>query len=125
MPGIGWPGLAFGCVTALGGFLRSIFDIGSFLLLGFRKSERQPPRKATAKGGLGNHVLATLPTATNAQPVFSLTNLVILVILGAIFYPLQKKLRESVSRRRRERWAEEDRLAELEREERDRPAVDG
>jgi len=66
-------------------------------------------------------VLATLPTATTAQPVFSVTNLVILVILGAIFYPLQKKLRESVSRRRRERWAEEDRLAELEREARDRP----
>ena len=53
MPGIGWPGLAFGCVTALGGFLRSIFDISSFLSLGFRKSERQWPRKATAKGGRG------------------------------------------------------------------------
>jgi hypothetical protein len=66
-------------------------------------------------------VLATLPTATTAPTFFSATNLIILVILGAIFYPLQKKLRETVSRRRRERWAEEDRLAELEREERDRP----
>ena len=63
-------------------------------------------------------MLATLQAATTAPPVFSATNL---VILGAIFYPLQKKLRESVSRRRRERWAEQDRLAELEREERDRP----
>jgi hypothetical protein len=66
-------------------------------------------------------VLATLPTATTAPPVFSATNLIILLILGAIFYPLQKKIRESVSRRRRERWAEEDRLAQLELEERDRP----
>ena len=70
-------------------------------------------------------MLATLPTATTAQPVFSVTNLVILVILGAIFYPLQKKLRESASRRRRERWAEEDRLAELERRGARPPAVDG
>jgi len=50
MPCIGRPGLAFGCVTALGIFFRSIFNVGGFLLLGFRKSERQQPRKATAKG---------------------------------------------------------------------------
>jgi hypothetical protein len=48
--GIGGPGLAFGCVTALGGFIRSIFDVGSCFSLGSRKSERQCPRKAIAKG---------------------------------------------------------------------------
>jgi hypothetical protein len=66
-------------------------------------------------------VLATLTTATSSPPVFSVTNLVILIIVAAVLYPLQKKLRETVSRRRRERWAEEDRLAELEREQQDRP----
>jgi hypothetical protein len=66
-------------------------------------------------------VLATLPTATNNPPAFSVTNLVILLVVAAVVYPLQKKLRESVSRRRRERWAEEDRLAEAELEQRDRP----
>ena len=65
-------------------------------------------------------MLATLPTA-DGPPVFSATNLVILIIVAAVLYPVQKKLRESVSRRRRERWAEEERLAELEREERDGP----
>ena len=65
-------------------------------------------------------MLATLPPA-DGPPVFSATNLVILIIVAAVLYPVQKKLRESVSRRRRERWAEEERLAELEREERDGP----
>jgi hypothetical protein len=65
-------------------------------------------------------VLATLPTA-DGPPVFNATNLVILIIVAAVLYPLQKKLRENVSRRRRERWAEEEHLAELEREERDGP----
>jgi hypothetical protein len=67
-------------------------------------------------------VFATLPTASADQPVFSVANLVILVIVAAIVYPLQKKLREVVSRRRRERWAEEDRRTELERGQADRPA---
>ena len=53
MPGIGWPGLAFGCVTALGIFFRSIFDISSFLLLGFANQsgnarERQPQKAVAA-----------------------------------------------------------------------------
>ena len=69
-------------------------------------------------------MLATLATATSNPPAFSVTNLVILLVVGAIVYPLQKKLRQNVSRRRRERWAEEDRLAELAREEQDRKGPD-
>ena len=70
-------------------------------------------------------MLATLPTATSEQTFFSVTNLVIFIVVAAIFYPLQKKLRETVSRRRRERWAEEDRLAGREPgDEGDRPAGD-
>jgi hypothetical protein len=67
-------------------------------------------------------VFATLTTATAEQPVFSVANLVILIVVAAILYPLQKKLRQVVSRRRRERWAEEDRRANLERGSADRPA---
>jgi flagellar biosynthesis/type III secretory pathway M-ring protein FliF/YscJ len=59
-------------------------------------------------------VLATLPTATTEQTVFSVTNLVILIVVAAVFYPLQKKLRETVSRRRRERWEAEERDAQRE-----------
>ncbi len=62
-------------------------------------------------------MLATLATATSNQPTFSVTNLIILIVVAAVVYPLQKKLRESVSRRRKEQWAEKDRLADLEREE--------
>lgn len=69
-------------------------------------------------------MLATLATATSNPPAFSVTNLLILLVVGAIVYPLQKKLRQNVSRRRRERWAEEDRLAELAREEQDRKGPD-
>ena len=64
-------------------------------------------------------MFATLTTATAEQPVFSVANLVILIVVAAILYPLQKKLRQVVSRRRRERWAEEDRRANLERDGRD------
>ena len=67
-------------------------------------------------------MLATLQAATTAPPVFSVANLVILIVVAAILYPLQKKLRQVVSRRRRERWAEEDRRADLERGPADRPA---
>ena len=38
-------------------------------------------------------MFATLPAASADQPVFSVANLVILVIVAAIVYPLQKKLR--------------------------------
>ena len=69
-------------------------------------------------------MLATLATATSNPPAFSVTNLLILLVVGAIVYPLQKKLRQNVSRGRRERWAEEDRLAELAREEQDRKGPD-
>lgn len=69
-------------------------------------------------------MLATLPTATTDQTFFSVTNLVILIVVAAIFYPLQKKLRETVSRRRRERWAEEEGRTERDPDERDRPSGD-
>lgn len=68
-------------------------------------------------------VLASVPAAAQ-QPVLSLTNLIILGIVAVVVYPLQKKLRETISRRRLERWAEEDRQAELEREEQDAPPSD-
>ena len=68
-------------------------------------------------------MLAFLPAAAQ-QPIFPVQNLIILAIVAAVVYPLQKKLRETVSRRRRERWAEEDRLAELERRKHDAPPSD-
>jgi hypothetical protein len=61
-------------------------------------------------------VHSTMAAAAADQPVFSATNLIILLVAAAIFYPLQKKVRDVVSRRRRERWAEQDRLAEMERD---------
>ena len=53
MPCIGRPGLAFGCVTALGIFFRSIFDISSSLSLGSANQsgnarERQPQKAVAA-----------------------------------------------------------------------------
>ena len=57
-------------------------------------------------------VLVTLSSANGTTSTFSWTNLIILLVVAAIFYPLQKKLRDTVSRRRKERWAEEDRRAE-------------
>ena len=53
-------------------------------------------------------VLAALPVATSDQPGFSFTNLLILLAVIAVFYPVQKKIREVASRRRRERWAQEE-----------------
>ncbi len=53
-------------------------------------------------------VLAALPVATSNQPGFSFTNLLILAVVIAVFYPVQKKIREVASRRRRERWAQEE-----------------
>lgn len=65
-------------------------------------------------------VLATLPVAAPEQTGFSFTNLLILAVVIAVLYPVQKKIRETASRRRRERWAEEDRAAEqLRRRDRD------
>ncbi|GAA2742921.1 hypothetical protein GCM10009868_14800 [Terrabacter aerolatus] len=69
-------------------------------------------------------MLATLATATPDQTFFSVTNLVIFIVVAAIFYPLQKKLRETVSRRRRERWAQEDQLAGRERDDSDHPPTE-
>jgi Sec-independent protein translocase protein TatA len=57
-------------------------------------------------------VLATLPVAAPSQPGFSFANLLILAVVVAVLYPVQKKIREVASRRRRERWAREDAEAE-------------
>jgi hypothetical protein len=70
-------------------------------------------------------VLATLPVATSSQPGFSFTNLLILAVAVAVLYPVQKKIREVASRRRRERWAREDREAEEQLRQRDRDDSDG
>jgi hypothetical protein len=70
-------------------------------------------------------VLATLPVATASQPGFSLTNLLILAVAVAVLYPVQKKIREVASRRRRKRWAREDREAEEQLRQRDRDDSDG
>jgi hypothetical protein len=53
-------------------------------------------------------VLATLPVAAPSQPGFSFANLLILAVVVAVLYPVQKKIREVASRRRRERWAQEE-----------------
>jgi len=64
-------------------------------------------------------VLATLPVATSSQPGFSFANLLILAVAVAVLYPVQKKIREVASRRRRERWAREDREAQEQQRRRD------
>ena len=75
-------------------------------------------------------MLATLPVAAPNQPGFSFTNLLILGVVVAVLYPVQKKIREVASRRRRERWAREDQEAEELLRKRDRddsagPGADG
>jgi hypothetical protein len=57
-------------------------------------------------------VLATLPVAAPSQTGFSFANLLLLAVVVAVLYPVQKKIREVASRRRRERWAREDQEAE-------------
>ena len=64
-------------------------------------------------------VLATLPVAAPEQTGFSFTNLLILAVVIAVFYPVQKKIREVASRRRRERWAREDLEAQQQFDRRD------
>lgn len=39
---------------------------------------------------------------------FRWSNLVVLLVVAAIFYPIQKRIRATVSQRRKERWAEHD-----------------
>ena len=57
-------------------------------------------------------MFANLSTATGSTSAFSWTSVIILLVAAAIFYPVQKWLRGNVSRRRKERWAEEDRQAQ-------------
>lgn len=52
-------------------------------------------------------MLATLISQTTPNTGFSAKGLLVILIFFAIAYPLQKKFRESVSRRRKERWARE------------------
>jgi hypothetical protein len=80
-------------------------------------------------------VFANLSAATGSSTAFSWTSIIILLVAAAIFYPVQKRLRENVSKRRKERWAEEDRqtqerlrLQDEQQAERDRlrrPSVTG
>ncbi|MCU1538878.1 MAG: hypothetical protein JWP82_3229 [Humibacillus sp.] len=65
-------------------------------------------------------MLATLPVAAPEQHGFSFTNLLILLVVAAVIYPVQKRIRETLSRQRRERWAREDAAAQARLEERDR-----
>ena len=62
-----------------------------------------------------------MPVAAPNQTGLSFANLLILAVVVAVLYPVQKKIREVASRRRRERWAREDREAEelLQRRDRD------
>lgn len=52
-------------------------------------------------------VLTTLMAQTHDGP-FTVTGLIIVLIVFAVVWPLQRRLRDSVSRRRRERWAQEE-----------------
>ncbi|EWT00137.1 hypothetical protein N865_18145 [Intrasporangium oryzae NRRL B-24470] len=52
-------------------------------------------------------MIAALISQTPPPTGFSPTGLIIVLVVAAIVYPLQKKLRESVSRERKERWARE------------------
>ncbi|MEO3936094.1 hypothetical protein V3N99_04960 [Dermatophilaceae bacterium Soc4.6] len=51
---------------------------------------------------------ALLPTATTASSGFNWGGLVVLVALVAVAWPLWRRLRSSLSRQRRERWAREE-----------------
>ncbi len=51
----------------------------------------------------------SLPVDVAAQQGgFSWVNLAILVVVAVVVWPLYKRLRSSISRRRRERWAREE-----------------
>jgi hypothetical protein len=58
-------------------------------------------------------VSPTLLTETAAAPQpFSLAAVITVLVVAVVVYPLQKRFRHQVSQRRRERWAEEDRIAQ-------------
>ncbi|GAB3074649.1 hypothetical protein GCM10027053_45590 [Intrasporangium mesophilum] len=57
-------------------------------------------------------MFANLASATGSPTTFTWANIIILLAAVVILYPLQKWLRGSVSKRRKERWAEEDRQAQ-------------
>ncbi len=52
-------------------------------------------------------MLTTLVAETASGQGFPVQGLITLVVAGAIFYPVQKKVRQVASRHRRERWAQE------------------
>ncbi len=56
------------------------------------------------------------------QEGFRWVNLLVLVLVALVAWPLYTALRSSISRRRRERWAREEGWAERPSEDSDRPA---
>ncbi|MEO5744137.1 MAG: hypothetical protein ABIQ53_06035 [Terracoccus sp.] len=52
-------------------------------------------------------MFTTLIAETGSGHGFPVQGLITLVVAAAVFYPVQKKVREVASRRRRERWAQE------------------
>ena len=65
-------------------------------------------------------MLATLTGATPPPSGFSFTTLLVLALIIAVVYPVQKKIRDTLSRRRRERWAREDAVVQERLEQQDR-----
>lgn len=53
-------------------------------------------------------VLQTLPAAAGSGGGFSWFNLVVVVVLAAIAWPIYRRMRSSISKGRRERWAREE-----------------
>ncbi|MEO7131999.1 MAG: hypothetical protein ABIZ07_11535 [Dermatophilaceae bacterium] len=51
-------------------------------------------------------MLATLLTETGPKQSFSWSGLVIVLIVFAVLFPLQARLRKKISEARRQRWAE-------------------
>ncbi len=59
-------------------------------------------------------MFTTLITETSAGRGFPVQGLITLLVAAVIFYPVQKKVREAASRRRRERWEQEGLLTQEE-----------
>ncbi|MBB2985505.1 hypothetical protein [Terracoccus luteus] len=56
-------------------------------------------------------MFVSLAGAAQQSTGFSVGALITLLVVAAVVYPLQKRLREKLSRERRARYLEEDRLA--------------
>lgn len=53
-------------------------------------------------------MLPLLPSATTSSPGFNWVGLVVLAVVAAVVWPLYTRLRDRLSRERRERWAREE-----------------